>query len=158
MSFHHNLELWQSLCLKENCGVCQTAPMDPGTVDVCEFAQSWLIATSRVCLKGTCCLVAKPHVIELYDFTDAELMAFMKEAQATARALKEVTCAVKINYEIHGNTVPHLHLHLFPRYVDDPFPGGPIDYGRVEPSVYGEGEFDRFVCAMRVNLTGLGDL
>jgi len=38
----------------------------------------------------------------------------MKDVQTSARALKHVTRAVKINYEIHGNTVPHLHMHLFP--------------------------------------------
>ena len=152
MSFHHNLQQWQALCLKENCGVCQTAPMDPGTVDVYEFKQSWLIASVSVCLKGTCCLVAKPHVVELYDFTEAELLAFMKEAQVTAHVLKQVTSAIKINYEIHGNTVPHLHMHFFPRYVDDPFPGGPIDYRQIDPPVYQRDEFEQFVQAMQQGL------
>jgi diadenosine tetraphosphate (Ap4A) HIT family hydrolase len=32
-----------------------------------------------------------------------------------------------MNYEIHGNTLPHLYLHLFPRHSDDPFVGGPVD-------------------------------
>jgi diadenosine tetraphosphate (Ap4A) HIT family hydrolase len=26
----------------------------------------------------------------------------------------------KLNYELLGNQVPHLHWHLFPRYRDDP--------------------------------------
>jgi diadenosine tetraphosphate (Ap4A) HIT family hydrolase len=32
-----------------------------------------------------------------------------------------------MNYEIHGNTVPHLHMHLYPRYSGDPYEGGSID-------------------------------
>jgi diadenosine tetraphosphate (Ap4A) HIT family hydrolase len=36
----------------------------------------------------------------------------------------------KMNYEIHGNTLPHLHLHPYPRASDDPFVGGPIDPNR----------------------------
>jgi diadenosine tetraphosphate (Ap4A) HIT family hydrolase len=35
-----------------------------------------------------------------------------------------------MNYEIHGNTLPHVHLHL-PRQRDDPYVGGPIDPRRV---------------------------
>jgi diadenosine tetraphosphate (Ap4A) HIT family hydrolase len=32
-----------------------------------------------------------------------------------------------MHYEIHGNTLPVLHMHLIPRRVDDPFVGRPID-------------------------------
>jgi diadenosine tetraphosphate (Ap4A) HIT family hydrolase len=39
---------------------------------------------------------------------------------------------VKVNYEIHGNTVPHLHAHVYARFRGDRFIGGPID-NRLEP-------------------------
>jgi hypothetical protein len=64
-----------------------------------------------------------------------------------------VSGAVKINYELHANTLPHLRVHLFPRYMDDPFPGGAIDVSRTEPSPYrSRGEFDVFVARMREHL------
>ncbi len=46
---------------------------------------------------------------------------------AVARALKAEVDSRNVNYEIHGNTVPHLHLHLYPRFEGDPFVGRPID-------------------------------
>ena len=46
---------------------------------------------------------------------------------AIARALADLFKPTKMNYEIHGNTVPHLHMHLYPRYQGDPYQGGPID-------------------------------
>jgi diadenosine tetraphosphate (Ap4A) HIT family hydrolase len=72
-----------------------------------------------------------------------------------ARILKEVTGAFKINYEIHGNTAPHLHLHLFPRHLDDPFAGVSIDYSRIEPAVYQGDEFERFVSTMQQRLEAI---
>jgi len=45
----------------------------------------------------------------------------------STRALNEELRPVKMNYEIHGNTIPHLHLHLYPRTAEDPFVGQPID-------------------------------
>ena len=31
-----------------------------------------------------------------------------------------------MNYETLGNTVPHLHTHLVPRFTEDPAPGRPF--------------------------------
>ncbi len=149
MSFHINYDKWLFYSKEENCPVCRNLPAPEDDIEIKEFPTSWLCAHPRVCLKGTCYLLLKPHAVELFELDDEILLAFMKEAQTAAKALKEVTKAIKINYEIHGNTVPHLHIHLFPRYLDDPFPGQPIDYNRLEPSVYQEGEFEEFVKKMQ---------
>jgi diadenosine tetraphosphate (Ap4A) HIT family hydrolase len=31
-----------------------------------------------------------------------------------------------MNYQTLGNSVPHLHTHLLPRFVEDPAPGRPF--------------------------------
>ena len=48
---------------------------------------------------------------------------------SAARALAELTGTAKMNYGIHGNVIPHLHLHLWPRYRDDPYDVGGIPAG-----------------------------
>jgi diadenosine tetraphosphate (Ap4A) HIT family hydrolase len=84
--------------------------------------------------------VLRRHAIELHDLSDGEGAAFMRDAQRLSRAIAAATDAVKLNYEIHGNTIPHLHLHVFPRYVGDPFEGRPIDPRSVTTPVYAPGE------------------
>lgn len=116
------------------------------------FKQSELCAHPQVSLKGTCYLITREHYVELFDLDDEALLGFMREAQIAAKVLKDVTGAFRINYEIHGNTAPHLHLHLFPRYLDDPFAGVPIDYHRLEPPVYTGDEFEIFVRRMQAAL------
>jgi diadenosine tetraphosphate (Ap4A) HIT family hydrolase len=44
-----------------------------------------------------------------------------------AATVNRLFSPAKMNYEIHGNTIPHLHLHLFPRFAADPYEGGPIN-------------------------------
>ena len=45
-----------------------------------------------------------------------------------ARAIQVVLRPVKLNYDVLGNSVPHLHTHLVPRYADDPRPGWPFPF------------------------------
>jgi len=152
MSFHTEPEKWLFQSLKENCPYCRKDEDPLGSVTLKDFPFSELCAHAWVPLRGTCYLITREHFVELFDLDQASLTGFMLKVQAAARALKEVTGAFKINYEIHGNTAPHLHLHLLPRYMDDPFAGKGIDFSRVDPPVYEEGEFERFVDAMRARL------
>lgn len=152
MSFHQDPDQWLFQAQKANCPYCRKDedPSQSSTLKL--FKYSELCAHPRVCLKGTCYLITREHYVELFDLNDDALLGFMKEVQVATRALKEVTGAFKINYEVHGNTVPHLHLHLFPRYVDDPFAGVSIDPNRVDPPVYADGEFETFVVRMQEKL------
>ena len=102
---------------------------------------------------GYCCLVLKRHAVELYELGADEAYALMSDLQRAAKAIQDITGAVKMNYEIHGNTLPHLHVHLFPRYKGDPFEEGPIDTRLIRESPFGEGEFESFKCSLQVRLS-----
>jgi len=93
-------------------------------------------------VRGYVCLVSQIHAVELYDLPEASASAFMRDARRVSLAVASVTGAVKINYEIHGNTIPHLHMHFFPRYRGDQFEGGPNPRLAVRPA-YASGEFER---------------
>jgi hypothetical protein len=56
------------------------------------------------------------------------MVANTAEAGTRARSGCGRTCTPgDSSYEIHGNSIPHLHLHLYPRHAGAPFVGGPID-------------------------------
>lgn len=155
MSFHNDLNKWLQWCDPELCPVCRDEDPPGDIVTLRETAFSWFEAHPNVCLPGTCYVLAKTHAVELDDLSESDLLGFMKDVQVAAKALKHVTGAVKINYEIHGNTVPHLHMHLFPRTVNDPFPGAPIDYRQTKPTVYPGASFDEFIASMKECLAEL---
>ncbi len=66
------------------------------------------------------------HVVEPFELTDHEAATYWHDVLAVARALSTFYQPLKMNYETLGNTVPHLHTHLLPRYVEDPAPGRPF--------------------------------
>src|SRR4051812_5082410 len=91
--------------------------------------------------RGYVCLVSKTHVVELHELDEPTASAFMRDMRRVSSALCKVTGAVKLNYEIHGNTLPHLHMHFFPRYRGDAFEGRPIDPRAAVHPPYKPGEF-----------------
>ena len=66
------------------------------------------------CLFGKCHVLSKAHSEHFFDLPEDDMRGFISDVQKAAKALHRVTGAVKINYEIHGNSMPHLHVHLFP--------------------------------------------
>jgi diadenosine tetraphosphate (Ap4A) HIT family hydrolase len=78
-------------------------------------------------LPGYTAVFAKRHVREPFELDDRERDAWWSDCMLVAQAIAEVFRPAKLNYEIHGNTIEHLHLHLFPRLPGDAFEGRPID-------------------------------
>ena len=65
-------------------------------------------------------LVLKGHATELFDLEPAERAAVADEVAAVGRALFEAFAAIKINYALLGNVLPHIHWHVIPRVAADP--------------------------------------
>jgi diadenosine tetraphosphate (Ap4A) HIT family hydrolase len=94
---------------------------------IADLPTVWVTAQARAPLPGYVCVVAKRHVAEPFQLPPAEMAAFWSECMSVARALHDLVRPRKMNYEIHGNSIPHLHLHLYPRFPGDPYEGRPID-------------------------------
>ena len=74
------------------------------------------------------------------------------ECMAVARGLKKELNSRKLNYEIHGNTITHLHLHIYPRFSGDPFESRPID-GASSLFVRSRTDLDRLRNAIQSSLS-----
>ncbi|MFY7998406.1 MAG: HIT family protein [Candidatus Kapaibacteriota bacterium] len=140
MSKWNNEAEWQALTSGEACPICQRGY----ALDIIqELEASWLtMFEKQATMRGYVCLVAKRHVVELHEFTDSEAAEFMRDMRKVSSAVCAATNCVKLNIEIHGNTLPHLHVHFFPRYKGDQFEGGAIEPKKVVQPVYREGEFE----------------
>jgi diadenosine tetraphosphate (Ap4A) HIT family hydrolase len=68
---------------------------------------------------GYCLLVSRKHASELSEL-GTDRAAFLEEMATLAGAIEACFQPHKLNYELLGNQVPHLHWHLFPRSAADP--------------------------------------
>jgi diadenosine tetraphosphate (Ap4A) HIT family hydrolase len=89
------------------------------------------------------------HVVEPTELSEAEAAVYGGEVLRVSRALLAVLAPVKLNYEVLGNSAPHLHTHLIPRYADDPRPGWPFPFPEADPPAMPEARLRRDVEALR---------
>ncbi|MDF2751897.1 MAG: Histidine triad protein [Gaiellaceae bacterium] len=92
------------------------------------------------------------HVAEPTELSEDEASAYWLELLGVGRALEAHLEPVKLNYDLLGNSLPHLHTHVIPRYSDDPRPGWPFPFPEEDPPPHPEAEFLADVDALRALL------
>ncbi|MBA2227013.1 MAG: HIT family protein [Gemmataceae bacterium] len=111
-----------------SCPLC-AALADPqqhwGARQVWAFPHSVAVLGPWQYYTGYCLLVSREHVTELSQL-GARRTPFLEEMALLAEAIEACFQPHKLNYELLGNQVPHLHWHLFPRYADDPQSRQPV--------------------------------
>jgi len=93
-------------------------------IEICDLDVSTVFLFKEQTYKGRCVVAYKKHEVELYELDDKELLAFMKDVNKVASALKRLFNAEKINYGAYSDKLPHLHIHLVPKYIDGTDFGG----------------------------------
>ena len=89
------------------------------------------------------------HVAEPTELDEEEAAAYWWELLRVGSALDRHFEPVKLNYNILGNSLPHLHTHVLPRYADDPRPGWPFPFPDDDPPAFPAGELASDVAALR---------
>jgi diadenosine tetraphosphate (Ap4A) HIT family hydrolase len=80
------------------------------------------------------------HVTDFTRLSPSEVAAYWNDVHTVAQMIERVFAPCHMNYQLLGNSVPHLHVHLVPRYLDDPAPGKPLPW---EPKPVAQPEYDR---------------
>ncbi len=69
--------------------------------------------------RGRCLVTLREHYTELFQLTPAMRTAFLDDVTRIAEAVFRALKPIKMNYELLGNLVPHMHWHLIPRFRED---------------------------------------
>lgn len=112
---------WERKIAGEDCPYCREHEASP-TADprlVAELASGRVLLQDDAQFRGYCILVFRRHAAELFELSAEERGQLMEDVSRVARAVKETFGPLKLNYAILGNLVPHVHVHVIPRYPDD---------------------------------------
>ena len=93
---------------------------------IAELKSCYVILGDQQFYRGYCVLFAKLHATELYLMPADDARLLFDEMRLVAEAIAAVVKPWKMNYECLGNSEPHVHWHLLPRYETDEMRHGPI--------------------------------
>ena len=108
--------------------------------------------SESVNVRGYCCLIPREHAVELHALSDSAALGVMRDVRTVARVVQAATGAIKLNYEIHGNIVPHVHMHIIPRYPGDAIERHGTGFARIAENPHAPGEFDRLAAVIAEGL------
>lgn len=87
---------------------------------ICRMPSGWVMIGDKQILPGYILLLADPVVPSLNEMSREAQSQFLHDMAVLGDVLLEVTGAARINYEILGNSEKALHVHILPRYLDEP--------------------------------------
>ena len=87
---------------------------------ICRIHSGWAVLGEWQFLRGYSLIYPDPVVSDLNALSHDDRKTLLFEASVLGDALLELTGAIRCNYEILGNLAPALHVHVFPRFDDEP--------------------------------------
>ena len=88
-----------------------------------EFSTGFAVLFEYQFYKGYTLFISKEHATELHLLKPARKAKFLEEMSVVAEAVFNAFKPAKLNYELLGNAVPHLHWHIIPRYKNESWKG-----------------------------------
>lgn len=115
--------------MPDSCLICDRIAMIVSGTNpyfVAELETGYVVIGDEQFFRGYTLFLCKEHVHELHELNPDFRARFLVEMAQVSEAVYRAFKPKKLNYELLGNSDPHLHWHLFPRHKNDPRPLGPI--------------------------------
>jgi diadenosine tetraphosphate (Ap4A) HIT family hydrolase len=113
--------------LHEDCSYCaEGALLDAFGIKITELPMSKVILFKEQSHRGRVIVACKRHVDDITSLTKEERAQYIEDINRVAECLHKVFHPDKINFGAYGDTMHHLHVHLVPKYKDDPYEWGDV--------------------------------
>jgi diadenosine tetraphosphate (Ap4A) HIT family hydrolase len=114
--------------MADGCEICDRVARftDDNPYLIAELDSGYAVLGDNQHYPGYTIFLSKHCVPELHALPPGMRSLFLEDMALVAEAVFRAFRPRKLNYELLGNSVPHLHWHLFPRYEDDPNPAWPV--------------------------------
>ncbi|MGE4548833.1 MAG: HIT family protein [Intestinibacillus sp.] len=102
--------------------------------------------------KGRCALALGTHKKELCECGEQERNDFCADLAAASGAIKKLWGCTKLNLGSYGDTNPHLHFHIVPKYEGGFEFGGSFAIGNDNPVFLKDEEYQEMIAVLKAEL------
>jgi diadenosine tetraphosphate (Ap4A) HIT family hydrolase len=102
--------------------------------------------------RGRCVVAYHAHINELFELPEPELAGFMRDVARAARAIHAACQPRKINYGAYSDKLPHLHMHLVPKYEGGANWGAPFEMMPAQRQFLSAPDYENLITAIRSRL------
>lgn len=120
-------------------------------IEICELKYSKVYLNRDQKHRGRCIVVLKEHRTEYFQMTPEENAGYFAEVAQTAKAIWTLYHPDKINYATYGDGVPHVHVHIVPKYKGGLNWGAPFD-DSLPKELLTDQEYDSMVANLRAEI------
>jgi len=121
-------------------------------IEVATLEVSTLYLFKEQTHRGRCVVAYRAHVNELFELSDGELTLFMRDVARAAKAIKNAFAPNKINYGAYSDKLPHLHMHLVPKYEGGVAWGAPFEMMPATKKLLPEAEYLSLIATIKAKL------
>jgi diadenosine tetraphosphate (Ap4A) HIT family hydrolase len=121
-------------------------------IEIMPLAFSTLYLFKEQSHPGRCVVAYRAHVNELFELSEAELVGFTRDVARAARAIKAAFNPNKINYGAYSDKLPHLHMHLVPKYEGGVSWGSPFEMMPAKKKLLSEADYAAMIAALKAKL------
>jgi len=138
----------------ENCAMC-TKWMDEPELRIAELDRCRVVLNRDQFFPGYTLVFTRHHVTELFHLDEKARHMVMEEVNDVAATLYKLFRPDKINYELLGNMVPHMHWHIIPRFRDDRLWPRPVWSEQHAERILTAGEYAERTAQIREHLASI---
>lgn len=135
-----------------NCFYCENGEkLRSLMIEICELPYSKVYLNRDQKHKGRCIVALKDHKTEYFQMSPEENAGYFAEVSKVAKAIFDLYHPDKINYATYGDGVPHVHVHIVPKYQGGLNWGSPFD-DTLPKQLLSDGEYGEMVEALRAEI------
>ena len=135
-----------------NCFYCENGEkLRSLMIEICELPYSKVYLNRDQKHKGRCIVMLKGHKTEYFQMTPEENAGYFAELSKVAKAIYDLYHPDKLNYATYGDGVPHVHVHVVPKYKDGLNWGSPFD-DTLPKVLLSDEEYTEMVNALRTEI------